>query len=343
MTVKTPHCVRLSYRKGKSGTYASRWRTSSGSICTSKPATSAFPELGLMRPVRTLMVVVLPAALGPSTAKNSPGRTVRLRPSTATRSPNFFTMWTSSIMALRQWRSPARMAWPSSRCSPAPGLHQALHPLPARNEWGEDRGEGKPIKTRLLPSPLLHPVAERENRSTRFRQSRAPRLVAARDAVFPLPEGEGKGEGQPDVANQNGRTNLARSTRLAPRAGGLCYPNINFRLPSRNGWRKPPRAWVFRAFFPPHPGPIALELGESTALFSLSSDAGGGEGRGEESRFYWISPLPNPPPARSSQGEGDRLSAFQCLIQWQCTLSPSPFQGEREFTTEMWCGLRTSQ
>src|SRR5207245_1864761 len=48
--------------------------------------------------------------------------------------------------------------------------------------------------------------------------------------------------------------------------------------------------------------PTGIELGESTALFSLSSDGGGGEGRGEESRFYWISPLP----ARSSQGEGDR-------------------------------------
>src|SRR2546427_2023110 len=52
----------------------------------------------------------------------------------------------------------------------------------------------------------------------------------------------------------------------------------------------------FQAMFSrlsPLAGPTALELGESTALFSLSSD-GGGEGRGEESRFYWISPLPNP-------------------------------------------------
>src|SRR6266481_1133612 len=33
------------------------------------------------------------------------------------------------------------------------GLHPALHPLPARNERGEDRGEGKPIKThRLSPA-----------------------------------------------------------------------------------------------------------------------------------------------------------------------------------------------
>src|SRR2546422_10954647 len=76
-------------------------------------------------------------------------------------------------------------------------------------------------------------------------------------------------------------------------------------------------------------GSIALELGESTALFSLSSDAGGGEGRGEESRFYWISPLPNPLPARSSRGEGDRRSAFQCLIQWQCTLALPKGEGTR--------------
>ena len=76
----------------------------------------------------------------------------------------------------------------------------------------------------------------------------------------------------------------------------------------------------FQAMFSklsPLPGPTGLELGESIALFSLSSDGGGGEGRGEESRFYWISPLPNPLPARSSQGEGDRRQAFQCLIQWQ--------------------------
>jgi hypothetical protein len=38
------------------------------------------------------------------------------------------------------------------------------------------------------PGPLPR---ERENRTLRFRQSRAPRLVAAQDALFPLPEGEG--------------------------------------------------------------------------------------------------------------------------------------------------------
>src|SRR6266446_1908769 len=41
-----------------------------------------------------------------------------------------------------------------------PRLHQALRPLPARNEWGEDRGEGKPIKTHLL-SPALSSIRRR--------------------------------------------------------------------------------------------------------------------------------------------------------------------------------------
>src|SRR5215204_6470851 len=75
-----------------------RRRASSGFSWTSNPATRAQPEVGLISPVRTLIVVVLPAALGPSTAKNSPRWTVRLRSLTATRSPNFFTTWTSSIM-----------------------------------------------------------------------------------------------------------------------------------------------------------------------------------------------------------------------------------------------------
>src|SRR5262249_37734827 len=43
------------------------------------------------------------------------------------------------------------------------GLHQALHPLPARNEWGEDSGEGKTnVNAPPLPNPLLHPMEERE-------------------------------------------------------------------------------------------------------------------------------------------------------------------------------------
>src|SRR6266568_3591101 len=65
--------------------------------------------------------------------------------------------WTTSLPP----RAPFRRSFPAPPQVPAsPGLHQALHPLPARNEWGEDRGEGKPIKTHLL-SPALSSIGWR--------------------------------------------------------------------------------------------------------------------------------------------------------------------------------------
>ena len=72
---------------------------------------------------------------------------------------------------------------------------------------------------------------ERENRTLGFRQSRAPRLVAARDALFPLPPGEGKGEAEPDVANQNGSTgNYDASSRVSSLAAASHSAVIRLRL-----------------------------------------------------------------------------------------------------------------
>src|SRR6266849_2367352 len=61
--------------------------------------------------------------------------------------------------------------------------------------------EGRAVASALVFRALLPPhpalsLGERENRTPRLRQSRAAGLVAARDAVFPLPGGEGKGEGE---------------------------------------------------------------------------------------------------------------------------------------------------
>ena len=44
---------------------------------------SATPEVGASVVVRIEIVVVLPAPFGPSSAKSSPARTVKLMPSTA--------------------------------------------------------------------------------------------------------------------------------------------------------------------------------------------------------------------------------------------------------------------
>ena len=89
---------------------------------------------------------------------------------------------------------------------------------------------------------------ERENCPPPFRQSRASRLVAARDARSPLPEGEGEGEGERDAAYQNGRTNFASSTRPAP------WVKVGFHIGRRAcRWSKGARSqahWCFERSFP---------------------------------------------------------------------------------------------
>src|SRR6266568_6209967 len=93
---------------------------------------------------------------------------------------------------------------------------------------------------RCFPLTPALSLGERENLPRCLRQSRASRLVAARGPVFPLPAGEGRGEGERDAANQNGRTNFASSFRPAPRAG--LRPQV---LPSysRDGRGRPTRAF----------------------------------------------------------------------------------------------------
>src|SRR5713226_10757196 len=77
-----------------------------------------------------------------------------------------------------------------------------------------DRGKppSAPVFRVLLPPHPALSLGERENRQPRSRQSRAAALVPARDRVFPLPAGEGQGEGKRDATNQNGRANFASST-----------------------------------------------------------------------------------------------------------------------------------
>src|SRR6266702_5585035 len=60
-----------------------RRRTSDGSFASSYPQMRIRPDVGARVVVRIEMVVVLPAPLGPSRAKNSPASTRRLMPSTA--------------------------------------------------------------------------------------------------------------------------------------------------------------------------------------------------------------------------------------------------------------------
>src|ERR1700735_3858177 len=66
-------------------------RTSSRSGTTSYPATIADPELGLLSVHSMLIVVDLPAPLGPRKPNTSPIATSKLIPRTARTSPNVLT------------------------------------------------------------------------------------------------------------------------------------------------------------------------------------------------------------------------------------------------------------
>src|ERR1019366_1804749 len=58
--------------------------------------TCARPEVGLSKPQSMRMVVDLPAPFGPRKPKTSPLVTARLRRSTATKSPNFLTRFSTT-------------------------------------------------------------------------------------------------------------------------------------------------------------------------------------------------------------------------------------------------------
>ena len=72
--------------------------TSDGSSRQSCPAMKAFPEEGARRVQRILMVVVLPAPLGPRNPNIVPSSTVKEIVSTAVRLPNFLTRFSTLIM-----------------------------------------------------------------------------------------------------------------------------------------------------------------------------------------------------------------------------------------------------
>jgi len=134
---------------------------------------------------------------------------------------------------------------------------------------------------RCFPLTPALSLGERERGSTRFRQSRAPRLVAARDALFPLPKGEGKGEGERDAANRNGQTIIAGSNRLA-RRGRIGY-HIE---PRACRWSKGARSQTHRCFerafplTPPSPlgrGRTEARLLKNSAGVAIRSRAAGDE------------------------------------------------------------------
>src|SRR3989442_2337742 len=91
--------VSWSSSEGSWKTSPIRDRTAAGSCETSMPATCASPEVGRSSVQRMLIVVVLPAPLGPRKPKTSPCSTARSIPRTASMSPYVFTRPLTSITA----------------------------------------------------------------------------------------------------------------------------------------------------------------------------------------------------------------------------------------------------
>src|SRR3990172_5431692 len=75
-------------------------RTSSGLFAQSKPAISALAPVGERSVQRILMVVVLPAPLGPRKPKSSPSSTEKEMLSTAVRDLNRFVRFCAVMIAI---------------------------------------------------------------------------------------------------------------------------------------------------------------------------------------------------------------------------------------------------
>ncbi len=70
-----------------------------GSLTTSWPQMLAEPPVGVMNPASILMVVDLPAPLGPRKPSTSPGSTEKVRSSTAWMPSKFLARFCVLIMA----------------------------------------------------------------------------------------------------------------------------------------------------------------------------------------------------------------------------------------------------
>src|ERR1700710_1504612 len=87
-------------------------RTSAGFSTTSKPATMACPELGLINVDKILIAVVLPAPLWPSKAQIDPVGTLKLTPCSAGTCPlNVFARLCSSITGCLWWKVDRQSRW----------------------------------------------------------------------------------------------------------------------------------------------------------------------------------------------------------------------------------------
>src|SRR5262245_37526694 len=160
-------------------------RSARRSVRTSCPATDPAPEVGSSSPISILIVVVLPARLGPRRPKISPRATEKLTRSTATKSPNARLSSCTSIAGASSRR---RAAGRSDT-----GALRLFHPLDEHVLEGRNHlrgwlgGDARPPESRLEVAPggaLLEPQVQPTAEQRRARHARRPSQHVARAARF---------------------------------------------------------------------------------------------------------------------------------------------------------------
>src|SRR3990172_6364705 len=130
------------------------WRTRSCCEITSKPLTRAVPPEGRSRVHSMLMVVVLPAPLGPRKPKISSSCTWKLTPSTATKSPKRRTRPSTSMAFMLPWLLSAAGTWLRWPSVPPP----AKRAIQAAAPWGLSiQGAGGSLSGRSAMTTIYRP------------------------------------------------------------------------------------------------------------------------------------------------------------------------------------------
>src|SRR3954451_8993545 len=123
-------------------------RTCAAWLTTSYPARVAVPPVGRSTVQRMRMVVVLPAPLGPSSPKISPGLASKLTPSTAwtrprRRSRNDFLRFSTTIMSVVRGRKL------SKPLTPNPSPQRGEGRLSDNGQWNRDKGGRRRERVRV--------------------------------------------------------------------------------------------------------------------------------------------------------------------------------------------------
>src|SRR6202035_2519449 len=133
-----------------------QWRTPSASVTTSCPPTTAEPEVGGVSVVIIRISVVLPAPFGPSKPKISPVGTVKLTSFTATKSPNcFFSFLTSIAFVSVVFMAPAVFIARSSGDGACRWVQCRSQPLPPAFCGRKRRQQHRSSHARDDPAPRI--------------------------------------------------------------------------------------------------------------------------------------------------------------------------------------------